>query len=304
MKWIITLRDTLRKLYTDYDLLLKPFTRFLVALLFLSLLKNYIGYNEQACRPAVILILSAVCSLFPAGFITFVCSGFVLANMYSVSLSLLLLGFSFMLLVVFLYFGFRPGKGIYIILIPMGFLLKIPYAIPVILALCGGFAAAVPVGIGVLCWFLIDYLHVNGSSMTYTKNISTIVSEFVNITEDIFKNEALFVMLLAFLLCIGIVAFLSRLSIDHSWTVSVVSGVLILGTVMIAGGIYTDTIDSIIAELIRIAVALPVALAYEFLFFSVDYSSTEHLQFEDDEYYYYVKAVPKITFDTDSQRKE
>ena len=26
-----------------------------------------------------------------------------------------------------------------------------------------------------------------------------------------------------------------------------------------------------------------------------DYQQTEHLQFEDDEYYYYVKAVPKMT---------
>ena len=29
-------------------------------------------------------------------------------------------------------------------------------------------------------------------------------------------------------------------------------------------------------------------------FFSVDYSRTENVQFEDDEYYYYVKAVPKV----------
>ena len=28
--------------------------------------------------------------------------------------------------------------------------------------------------------------------------------------------------------------------------------------------------------------------------FNVDYSRTEYVQFEDDEYYYYVKAVPKI----------
>ena len=27
---------------------------------------------------------------------------------------------------------------------------------------------------------------------------------------------------------------------------------------------------------------------------AVDYSRTEYTQFEDDEYYYYVKAVPKI----------
>ena len=30
------------------------------------------------------------------------------------------------------------------------------------------------------------------------------------------------------------------------------------------------------------------------MFFSVDYSRTEYVQYEDDEYYYYVKAVPKI----------
>ena len=37
-----------------------------------------------------------------------------------------------------------------------------------------------------------------------------------------------------------------------------------------------------------------VGLVLEFLFFSVDYSRTENIQFEDDEYYYYVKAVPKV----------
>ena len=37
-----------------------------------------------------------------------------------------------------------------------------------------------------------------------------------------------------------------------------------------------------------------VGLVLEFLFFSVNYSRTERMQFEDDEYYYYVKAVPKI----------
>ena len=32
----------------------------------------------------------------------------------------------------------------------------------------------------------------------------------------------------------------------------------------------------------------------QFLFFDLDYSRTERVQFEDDEYYYYVKAVPKM----------
>ena len=31
------------------------------------------------------------------------------------------------------------------------------------------------------------------------------------------------------------------------------------------------------------------------VFFALDYNRTEYVQYEDDEYYYYVKAVPKIT---------
>ena len=37
-----------------------------------------------------------------------------------------------------------------------------------------------------------------------------------------------------------------------------------------------------------------LAFIFQFFVFAVDYSRTEFLQFQDDEYYYYVKAVPKI----------
>lgn len=36
--------------------------------------------------------------------------------------------------------------------------------------------------------------------------------------------------------------------------------------------------------------------------FNLDYSRTEKVQFEDDEYYYYVKAVPKMTVATPEKK--
>ena len=36
----------------------------------------------------------------------------------------------------------------------------------------------------------------------------------------------------------------------------------------------------------------------ELFFFTVDYARSENLQFEDDEYYYYVKAIPKVSIST------
>ena len=50
-----------------------------------------------------------------------------------------------------------------------------------------------------------------------------------------------------------------------------------------------------VAVIIGTIVSILLALVLEFFAFAVDYSRTENLQFEDDEYFYYVKAVPKVT---------
>lgn len=41
-----------------------------------------------------------------------------------------------------------------------------------------------------------------------------------------------------------------------------------------------------------------IAVVYNFFIITVDYTRTEYVQFEDDDYYYYVKAVPKLTVST------
>ena len=61
-----------------------------------------------------------------------------------------------------------------------------------------------------------------------------------------------------------------------------------------AGNMALGTGVSYVSIAVSACLGILVGLVLEFLFFSVDYSRTENIQFEDDEYYYYVKAVPKI----------
>ena len=49
-------------------------------------------------------------------------------------------------------------------------------------------------------------------------------------------------------------------------------------------------------------VSAGLALLLQLTVFSMDYSRTEYVQFEDDEYYYYVKAVPKLTIAVPEKR--
>ena len=48
---------------------------------------------------------------------------------------------------------------------------------------------------------------------------------------------------------------------------------------------------------VSIVVCMLVAYMIQFFRLTLDYHGTRKLQFEDDEYYYYVTAVPKIKVD-------
>ena len=63
----------------------------------------------------------------------------------------------------------------------------------------------------------------------------------------------------------------------------------------LTGGLIMQVRISLLGLVIGTAVSVLIALLVEFFVFSVDYSRTEYAQFEDDEYYYYVKAVPKMS---------
>ncbi|MDE5892093.1 MAG: hypothetical protein K2H45_04110, partial [Acetatifactor sp.] len=61
------------------------------------------------------------------------------------------------------------------------------------------------------------------------------------------------------------------------------------------GDLVYDTNLSLGLAVLGSIVALVIAKILEFFRFCVDYSRTEKVQYEDDEYYYYVKAVPKMS---------
>lgn len=301
---MITLRDNLRKLYAEYGEYMRPVFRFLLAFFFLVVFKNTMCYNETFAKPLVLLGLSLLCAFMNTGCVSFVVFIYCLANMYSVSYAAFLFASVFFLLVLMLYFGMRPGKGLILSLVPVGFLLHVPYLCPVILGLLAGASSIIPCTLGVLSWFMIRYFSENAETLSRTSNIEQIAKEFLSFLENFLSNKELYVVIAAFVACILITWLLSRLSMDHAWTIAVLTGVLFLGVVIFAGnswlGIETDVAEAVIG----ILTAILGGLLYEFLFFRLDYKASEHLQFEDDEYYYYVKAVPKAGDSTVSDRRE
>ena len=73
---------------------------------------------------------------------------------------------------------------------------------------------------------------------------------------------------------------------------------MLFRSVLLVGDLMFDTKVSMVGIFVGTIFSLLIVKILEFFVFHLDYSRVEKVQFEDDEYYYYVKAVPKITVAT------
>ena len=102
-------------------------------------------------------------------------------------------------------------------------------------------------------------------------------------------------LIIAFAVTIVLVYTLRRLSIDHAWSIAILAGTLVDIMILLLSELMMDTDLSIAAIILGSLVGAAAAIVIQLFRFNVDYARTEKVQFEDDEYYYYVKAVPKVT---------
>ena len=107
------------------------------------------------------------------------------------------------------------------------------------------------------------------------------------------ENKAMLVTMIAFAITVLLVYILRRMQIDYSWTVGIIVGAVVCVIIMLVGDLMLDTNISVFSIVFGTIVGAALCKVLEFFVFNVDYSRTEYVQFEDDEYYYYVKAVPK-----------
>ena len=87
---------------------------------------------------------------------------------------------------------------------------------------------------------------------------------------------------------------ISRLPFDYSWYIAIGAGTLVGIIGMIVGAGYVDVQISVGGTFLGCVISGLFVAVVQFLRCSVDYNRKEFVQFEDDDYYYYVRAIPKM----------
>ena len=78
----------------------------------------------------------------------------------------------------------------------------------------------------------------------------------------------------------------------------IIAGGVIYLVLILAGSMYFGLPVMVASQSVFAVVAVLLGLVLEFFVFGGDYTRTERLEYEDDEYFYYVKAVPKASVAT------
>jgi len=110
---------------------------------------------------------------------------------------------------------------------------------------------------------------------------------------QLLDNKEMFIVMAIFVITTLVVYQVRRLKINNSWTVATIAGGLIQLVALVVAYLVLGLPEKIIWLVLSTVAAIFAGVVIQFIFMNLDYARTENVQFEDDEYYYYVKAVPK-----------
>ncbi|MCI8483787.1 MAG: hypothetical protein HFH41_05560 [Lachnospiraceae bacterium] len=293
MTGLLEIREKLRIFYGRYELYVITGMKFVLGLVVFFLINSQIGYMERLKHPAVVLILSLGCAFLPINAMMVIAAGMILVHLFAVSLEACAIGLCLFLLLLFMYGKFAPQNGYGTILTSVLCCFRVPQVMPVAEGLLKEPSAYLSVLCGTVTYYFVKGVQDNLVNFTATEETEGL-SRFTAALKILVGNKEMYLVLAAFFITALVVYVIRRQSINYAWRIAMFAGNMVELVILLVGYIVLDKTENILWIILGILLSFGVSLILEFFFYHLDYSRIERVQFEDDEYYYFVKAVPKV----------
>lgn len=291
VRQIVLLREKIYDYYIRYEKYVKYILRFIMAFALFFLLDKNFSYEKHLSGGLFLFVMAVLGAAVPDGVLVFALLMILAGKLYFLSPILAASVLFLSLLFYFVLLQYCDKFILLTVLVPLALICKVP-ALPAIVAgLFFAPSAVLAIIVGVLVYYML-YSVLKCEKMIEAKiNIMELVRHFL---DGIVKNKNMYIILLTLSVAFFIVFFVSKIKIAYSFEISI--GVAVLFSCIL--GIVGITVfrSSFSIGWILVGNILSGILSYviHFSHMILDYGSTQELQFEDEEYYYYVKAVPKL----------
>ena len=294
MNKFLELRTKLVVFYRKTDYLLKPFFKFLLAFIASLRLRAMFNYDDFFSKNVAVLLISVIAAFVPMSMTLAMLVVYASLLIQPVSMMMSILPLAIYLVLFCFFLRLLPEYSGAVIAMPVLLLWKLPYVIPMVIGLFATPVGIIPTCAGVLAYYLLNGIKadmITIDQVSSKENPVRIVSDTLN---DVIRNENMYAMMAVFVLIIIVMFLIRNIKMDYSFEISIALGssvcalslFVLLLRMDIGMGIAEILITSVISGLL-------VYVAY-LLYRPLFYAGTERVRFEDDDYYYFVRAIPKI----------
>jgi len=250
---------------------------------------------SKLANGGITLIVALAGSFLPLNLTLVILALIITAHMYKLSIECAILVLALFMIMFLLYFRFASKDSVGALLVPISFVLKVPYVMPVSMGLVGGPCSMVSVGCGTIIYQVLHYIAINAESIKggSAGKITEKIGSLKQIVDGLLDNKAIIVYAVAFSITVLVVYLIRRLSINYSWFIAIFAGSLGCFVIILIATAALHAQVSLGGAFLGMIISIIVNIILQYFLFDLDYNRSERVQFEDDEYYYYVKAVPK-----------
>lgn len=296
MTTFLEIKQKIKNFYSQYEIYIIPFLKFVLAMISFIWINSMLGFTEALSSPFVVIILALLCAILPANLILYLSFALVIGHCYGIGIEVAAFALVLILFMLILFLRFSNKVNLVMVFTPLAMGFHIPALLPIGGGLLTNPMSAIPAGCGVIFYYFVDL--VREQSAVLQNQDTEIPQKLKFLVDGLVKNQEMWMTMIAFVAVILLVYAVRTRSFDYAWRASIVAGGVTYIFLMLIGGLFLNVQTSILELLIFSVIAILIGMLLELFVFGGDYTRTERLEYEDDEYYYYVKAVPKATVAT------
>lgn len=296
MMTLLLLKSRIQSFYEKHYRIVRGIIKLLAVFASLLLIVHPMDYSGWLGSYWVLIPVAVLCSVTPdlvSAIVLFMAIG--LESLAAVPVMGIL--FFLVLIIYFLLFG-RMGVGqpYMMLVIPILSLIHMESVVPVLAALFVSPVVIPSMLMGIVIQFTMKGIteYVNTSAgVTSVSSPDEALLPLRYMIDYLAHNRVITVMFLAFGITFLCIYFIRRTSIRHASQIAILVGTLLYLAAELWGGIMMNLDIDPLWSILQALAAMAVAYIAQFFRLTLDYHGTRKLQFEDDEYYYYVTAIPK-----------
>lgn len=295
MTALLELRQKVSEIYGRYEAYVRICTKILFAFLIFYLIHRQLSNSMQVRDWMEIVVVTLVGTVIPISAFSVLFAGFVIAHMMMISVEAGVVATAFFVFLLLTYFILKPKQSVLVAMMCLSGMLHLSGAAAIPIGLLCGPVAVIPAAAGTFIYGMILTLRQNSSVLEPTAIRLSSMEKLSYFVQAIGKNERVLLLIAALVTTIVVVYLIRRFPYSYAWAIAIAAGAACYVLIILVGNVAFGVNVNLIYLSISVILGVLLSVGIHVFRFLLDGAHTEFLEYEDENYVYFVRAIPKYS---------